>query len=78
MNIRISEHAKDRMKIYGISERIVIDALNEPDEVVDGYGGRKIAHKRLNHYILRVIYEEYEDEKAIITLYPAEESRYGR
>ncbi len=78
MKILISDHAKDRMNTYGIEETLVVATLNDPDEVVEGYEGRLIAHKLLNHYILRVVYEEHKEDKIVITVYPAEKSRYWR
>ncbi len=46
------------MQKYSISEVSVINALQKPDILIDGYSGRKIAQKRLNDYVLRVIFEE--------------------
>jgi len=42
-------------------------------------GEKFIAHKILGEeYILRVIYEEYEDEIQVITFYRAKKKRYFR
>lgn len=68
-----------REKVYKIDEDILIQAVKEPDEVVKGKGERFIAHKILGEeYILRVIYEEYQDEIQIITFYRAKKKRYFR
>ncbi len=74
--IVVSDHAKERIKKYGFEEVFVVEIIEQPDEVVDGYGGRKIAQKKLNDYILRIVYEEYENELLVITVYPAEKERY--
>jgi len=41
--------------------------------VVDGYGGRKVIHKRLfieeKEYLLRVVYEETDESYVTITAY---------
>ena len=55
---KITKHAKERMQKYSISEVSVINVLQKPDILIDGYSGRKIAQKRLNDYVLRVIFEE--------------------
>ena len=76
MRINITEHAKDRMKKYGISEEMVIETLRNPDCVLEGHSGRKIAQKALNEkYLLRVIYEEAEGV-IVVTCYKAKRSRY--
>jgi len=74
--IRITKHAKRRMKIYGISKREVVQALQEPNVLLDGHSGRKIAQKRLNSYVLRVIFEERDKEVVVITVYRARRERY--
>lgn len=76
--IVVSDHAKRRIKKYGFEEIFIVETIKRPDEVVDGYGGKKIAQKNLNNYILRVVYEEHENELLVITVYPAEKERYWR
>lgn len=76
MKIEISDHARQRIVRYGLDEKSVVDAVRSPDEIVEGYEGRKIAHKNLNRYILRVVYEEYDGEIVVVTVYPAEKRRY--
>ena len=56
--IRVSGHARRRMERYMLGEDVVIEALREPDRVVAGYRGRRIAHKFMNDHVLRVVYEE--------------------
>ncbi len=62
-------HALERLRDRKISKELVIQALNEPDSVDTGYLGRKIAQKILNGKLIRVIYEEAEDEILVITAY---------
>lgn len=44
-----------------------------PSQIVDGYGGRKVAHRKYlikeKEYLLRVVYEEREDIHEVITAY---------
>jgi len=35
-----------------------------------------VAHKSLDHFILRVVYEKYGDKVVVVTVYPAERERY--
>jgi len=74
--IRISEHARKRMIKYGLIEEVVIGALREPDRVLVGHRGRKIAHRFKNRYVLRVVYEE-DDTITVVTVYPARRDRYA-
>ncbi len=57
--IPIAQRKADRR---GINKEWIEDAVMNPVQVVDGYGGRKVAHKKLfidnKEYLLRVIYEE--------------------
>ena len=77
MKIAISKHANARMSTYNFTEDLVKNAVLEPDEVVNGYGGT-LAHKLLNGHLLRVVYIKQNDEIKIITVYPTEKARYWR
>ena len=68
-----------REKVYKIDGNTLIQIVKEPDKVAKGKGERLIAQKILGEeYILRVIYEEYQDEIQIITFYRAKKKRYFR
>ena len=69
-------HARKRMKDYGISEDFLKAAIQDPDNVAEGYGGRKIYQKKLNGYLLRIIVEEDKEIKRVITTYKARSGRY--
>ena len=73
-SITISEHARKRMKKYGLRESMVLEALIKPDKVTRGHHERKIAHRFMNSYVLRVIYEE-NDLVTVITVYPSRRER---
>ncbi len=77
MKIEITNHAKERMREYGISEDLVKDTIYNPDSIEEGYAGRKIYQKKLNGYIARVIVEEDKGIKRIITVYKSRSGRYG-
>ena len=73
---RITKHAKERMQKYGLSEVSVMDTLQKPDILIDGHSGRKIAQRKLNDYVLRVIFEKRSDDIVVITVYKARRKRY--
>jgi len=76
VNIVISNHAKERIKVYNLTEKVVIEAINNPDEVVEGYDGTVIAHKLLNEHLLRVVYIKEKNGFKVITAYSAKKERY--
>jgi hypothetical protein len=76
MKVIITDHAMERMEKYGIREAEVISALEKPDKTDKGRFGRKIAQKALNGYMIRVICEESDGTKNVITVYKARGSRY--
>jgi len=76
VDIIISNHAKERIKTYNLTEEIVIEAIRKPDEVVKGYAGALIVHKLLNGHTLRVVYIKEKDVVKVITVYPSKKSRY--
>ncbi|MDI6721794.1 MAG: DUF4258 domain-containing protein [Candidatus Aenigmarchaeota archaeon] len=76
MKIEILEHAKERMKVYDIEEELVLKTVENPDNVAESYNNRKIAQRKLNGYVIRVIYEEKNSTKIIITVYKAKSGRY--
>ena len=78
MDITISQHAKERIKTYNFTEKIIIEAVKNPDDIVKGYSGTSIAHKLLNEHILRVVYIKEKHKIKIITLYPAKKERYSK
>ncbi len=76
MEIRILRHARQRMEAYNVDERMVIETIKKPDAEIPGYGGRTIAQKRLNGYVLRVVYEKEGSSKVVVTVYKARRERY--
>ncbi|HII53806.1 hypothetical protein COT30_00460 [Candidatus Micrarchaeota archaeon CG08_land_8_20_14_0_20_49_17] len=76
MRIIITNHANERMRLYNISKAQVFEAINTPDNVILGHSGRKIAQKRINSHILRIIIEERYGITKVITVYKAGSDRY--
>jgi hypothetical protein len=81
--VRLIPHAEGRLKRYGVNRELVIDAINNPDEVVRGKRKgeieRWIAQKLLDdEQMLRVIYEFKNEDIYVITLYISKRERYYR
>ena len=77
MDIVITKHARDRMMEYEISEEMLINTINNPDNIASGNLNRKIYQKRLNGHIIRAIVDEGKEIKTVITVYKARRRRYG-
>lgn len=76
MRIAITPHARGRMRSYLITTKMVFAAINAPDNILQGYGIRKIYQKRLNGHVLRVITEQHNNIITVITTYKARSVRY--
>jgi len=79
-SIRFTPHAEQklsRLAKVGITKEKVIEAIKNPEKRVNGYLGRMIAQSSLTDaLLLRVIYEEINDEVIVVTIYPGERKRY--
>jgi len=71
--IEIIPLAKKKSERRGIPQEWIKETINFPAQIVEGYGGRKVAHKKYmvrdREYLLRVIYEEKEDLYEVVTAY---------
>lgn len=71
--IEIIPIARKKLARRGIPEEWVRETINYPAQIIGGYGGRKVAHKKYmtegKEYLLRVIYEEKEGTNEILTAY---------
>ena len=76
MEIKILRHARQRMLRYNVNQATVEETLAKPDSEVLSYGGRQIAQKRLDGYVLRVVYERQNNTKVVVTVYKARRERY--
>ena len=78
ITILLTKHLLDAAKDYNLETEDVLYAVVFPDEVVIGHSGRFVAHKLLNDYLIRVVYEYENDTPVVITLYIARKERYFR
>ncbi|WP_048150730.1 DUF4258 domain-containing protein [Palaeococcus ferrophilus] len=76
--IKYIPHALERMRERGIRRELIEEAIESPDSVTEGYLGRKVAQKRLNGKVIRVIYEEEDEDVVVVTAYVTSKVRkYG-
>ena len=76
MKTIITDHAKKRMLDYNVSIDLVNNTLNYPDNILDTYGKRNIYQKKLNGHVLRLVVEESEEIRIVVTVYKARSGRY--
>ncbi len=69
VNILFLFHAIQRMKKWGISDKIVIETMLRPEEVLAGHRSRYIAHRRYENHVIRAVYEYQKDLPVLITVY---------
>jgi hypothetical protein len=71
--IEIIPLALKKAKRRGVSYEWIEETISLPNQIVEGYGGRKVAQKkyliRNKEYLLRVIYEEEREIKTVVTAY---------
>ncbi|GAB6101036.1 DUF4258 domain-containing protein [Thermococcus atlanticus] len=79
MEIQFIPHALERLRERDIPEELVEEAISNPEAVSEGYSGRKVAQKRLNGKLIRVICEETSDGViVVITAYiTSKVKKYG-
>ena len=75
--------AQKKMALRKIPESWVKETVADPEQVVDGYGGRRVAHRRVAmggaDRLLRVVYEETENALIVVTAYLTSDiARYWR
>ena len=73
MKIKLSRHAGNNIKLYGIEETDISKTIEFPDNI-HRKGMKTVAIKefgrRYSGYPLKVVYEKREEEMFVITAYP--------
>lgn len=69
INILFLFHAIERMKKWSISDKIVIETMLQPEEVLAGHRSRYIAHRRHGNHLIRAVYEYQKELPVLITVY---------
>lgn len=71
--IEIIPIARKKLARRGISEDWIKETINNPGQLVQGYGGRKVAQRKYmiedKEYLLRVVFEEKEESCDVVTGY---------
>ena len=71
--IEIIPLAEKKAKRRGISLEWIKETIRFPAQIVEGYGGRKVAQKKYmvenKEYLLRVVYEEKQESYKVVTAY---------
>ena len=82
VKVRFTRHAAEKFDVlerYGfrIRRKIVVQAVNDP-AFVERRDNQVLALKVLDDvYALRVVYEERNDIKIVVTFYPVRRDRFG-
>jgi len=73
MPINFSEHVIEQMKERNISEKVVREVTENPQEVLNSYRGRKLRRRYINDKLLEVVTVTEGSRITIITVYYLEE-----
>jgi len=81
VQIEIIPLAQKKAKKRKIPPRWIYETLKNPEQIVNGYGNRKVAHKVYykmgRKMLLRVIFEESGNKKTVVSVYLTSQiSRY--
>ena len=76
VSLRMTFHALQRIARWGLSLRIILQALLFPEEVVRGHRERFIAHRRKGNHVIRAVYEYEGNAPVVITVYYPFMARY--
>ena len=71
--IEIIPLAEKKMGRRSVPDEWVVETVNSPEQIVEGYGGRNVAHRRYairgKPRLLRVVFEETPEKFIVITAY---------
>ncbi len=82
-DIEIIPLAEKKAEKRSIRKKQIEKTVSHPMQVVDGYGGRKVAQSKViikgKDYLLRVVYEEKRNKYLVVTTYLTSQiSRYWK
>lgn len=69
MPIKLSGHAVQQLRKRELSEKLVIQVVKEPDEILLSYRSRKLRRKKIGDKILEVVTSTEGSRITIITAY---------
>lgn len=82
--IVFSLHALKKIQILSnhkifVDKNLITKIITKPGKIESGYKNRLVAQGILDDkHVLRIVYEENEEEIKIITIYPGRRSRYEK
>lgn len=76
VQVKFTNHAKERMKRWGLTKEQVLETLLYPEEVLQGHHGRFTAHRRYRDHIVRAVYEYEGEIPVLVTVYFPYAKRY--
>ena len=76
MKIEYTDYAEVKIQKRGLSKSQIESVLTNPDKILDGDEGRKVAQKIIGKYILRVVFKESGNAYKVITAYYSKPDRY--
>jgi len=82
--IVFSLHALNKIQILSkhqifVNKNLITKTITKPDRIEGGYKNRLVAQGVLDDkHLLRIVYEESQEEIKIITIYPGRRSRYEK
>lgn len=68
MKIILTEHAKERMVLRGITEEMIKKAMLKPDKIGVGYEGKNLVFKKFSNGIIKVIFIKKKNFEIIISV----------
>lgn len=77
-------HALNKIQILSshkifVDKNLITKIITKPDKIESGYKNRLVAQGMLDDkHVLRIVFEESEEEIKIITMYPGRRSRYEK
>ncbi len=77
-----SKHAEYKLQLlrqhgFEFSKKEIEEIVRNPERVIAGYVGRKIAERVVSeHHLVRVVFEDLPRQLKIITMYPSRRGRY--
>ena len=73
MPIKLSDHAIQQIKRRDLSEELVIEIADKPEEILSSYRGRKLRRRQIGGKILEVVTKTEGSNITVITAYFLEE-----
>ncbi len=68
MGVIFTNHARQRMKLRGITLAMVKIAIKNPDNIGFGYGMKSLVFKKFNGKTIKVVFVQKKDTRVIISV----------